>query len=292
MFEAAISRRFPNHTQIFVDASKNQLNIIALFIPTLNQALTYDVPFPFQIFATEAFALLKALELVEDLNIISPVIFTDNKTLLQQLKNPTYNTHIKYSRPILTKMIREKIKHNHTICWIPGHTKLTKHIITDNLTKCNFSHQSYKNIFIEIDETSDIINTKYLDIWMEEWRTMRGTNEYINMHRPANLHHPLYISLNNRQLEIISNRIRLCTSNLNFYKYKIGKCDTSFCDTCSLDETNTHILTNCKKHKELVDKIKSFTKLTNLELNLKTILSSKTNLLMIASYLKKQNIII
>ena len=289
-FEAAINRNFPSRTHIFVDASKNQSNIIALFIPKLNKAITYAIPFAFGIFATDAFALLKALELIEELNIISPIIFSDNKTLLQQIKNPTYHTHIKYFRPLLTNIIRAKIKQNYTICWIPGHSKLTNHIITDNLTKFNFTHQTYQDIFIELDETSDIINTKYIDIWSEEWRTMRGTKEYINIHKPTNLGRPLHISLHNRQLEIISNRIRLCTNNLNYYQHKIGKSDSSLCDTCSTDETTTHILTNCQKHKELLDKITSATKSTNIETNLKTILSNKTLLIMIATYFQKQKI--
>jgi len=183
---------------------------------------------------------------------------------------------------------------NYTIvcmtCELPGHTQITKHIITDNLTKNNAAHSMYINIFFELEEMIEIVEQKHLDTWFKEWKTMRGTKDYIKLHNPSNLKHPYSIHLPNRQLEIIVNRLRLGTNNLNYYRHKVGRNDSPLCTTCAKEETTIHFLTECSKHKNLIDKIKKLIKKDNLESVLSEILNSKETLHTIATYIKTNNI--
>jgi len=72
-------------------------------------------------------------------------------------------------------------------------------------------------------ETLELINNRYRDIWYKEWKEMRGSKEYARLHNTQNLKQDNLIHLDNRQLEIIANRLRLGTNNLNFYKKKLEK---------------------------------------------------------------------
>jgi len=289
-FEAALDKNYPNHVQIYVDASKNDTNAIAIFIPSEQIARTYLIPYSLSIFATEAFALLKALELKENMKTEKTIIFSDNLSLLKQLKNPLLTTQTKIKRPILLQTIREKIKPDDIIFWIPGHTKITKHIITDNLTKYSFTNLVYSNIFIELDEIMEIINDKYNNIWFNDWITMRGAKDYSTLHNIQNLNNIHPVQFINRQAEIIANRLRLCCNNLNFYKNKVGKSESPLCVTCLTDETTTHFLTKCINHKILIDKIKKYTKQENLEPFLYVILKDKDLLTTIITYIREKNI--
>jgi len=134
-FLSTINQTFPDYTQIFVDASKKEFNTIAVFIPKL---VIHEIHHPFQIldiFSLEAFAILLALNLIDKHNLNNSVIFSDSKSVLTLLKHPNHALLGKNPRPILINEIRDKIQPSTMICWIPGHCKITKHIITDNLTK-------------------------------------------------------------------------------------------------------------------------------------------------------------
>jgi len=108
-FEIALKNNYPHHTQLFVDASNNQNNVMAIFIPKEGKTLTYQSHYPLSIYALEAFALLKALEIIESMNSKKYIIFSDNKSILYQLKNPLHILQAKAIRPLLINTIRDKI---------------------------------------------------------------------------------------------------------------------------------------------------------------------------------------
>jgi len=273
-FLIVINHTYPNHTQIYVDASKKEFNTIAIFIPKLAIQEIYHPVQTLEIFSLEAFAILLALNLIDKHNLNNSIIFSDNKSVLTLLKHPNYTLLRKNPRPILITEIREKIQPSTMICWIPGHSKVTKHIITDNLTKTISNEQIDKSFYVELEEIHLILQKKFETIWFETWNKMRGITEYKKIHNPVKLNKPHFITKLNRKSEIITNRLRLASNQLNYYLFKIGKTQTTLCDVCNVDETTEHLLTVCKKTKILIDKVKQETKQSKTELIPTTILEN------------------
>ena len=289
--ETLTNKFYPEHIQIYVDASKSHKATAAIFIPHLAINVILQLPTLFSIFATEAVALLKALELVEQHNFNKTIIFSDNKSLLSHIKDPGNPFNNKNPRPLLIKQLRGKIKPGCVIYWIPGHSHITNHIITDNLTKLESKNLTYDDPYIELEEILPLVDEKYKKIWNNEWKHMRGATEYSNIHHTntPNLTQNNFIF--NRKYEIITNRLRLGTNNcLNYYLHKIGKSDTPLCDVCHVDENTKHFLTECSKHKTLHDEIKHLSKYKDLTTNLSKILSNTTLLFVIIKYITKNNI--
>ena len=289
--EILTNKFYPGHTQIFVDASKSHKATAAIHIPHLAINMIFQLPTLFSIFATEAVALLKALELTEELKLNKTIIFSDNKSLLSHIKNPNNPFYKKNPRPLLIKQLREKIKPGCIIYWIPGHSHITNHIITDNLTKLDSKNLIYNDPYIELEEILPLVDKKYKKIWQNEWIHMRGATEYSNIHHTNTLNQTENNFLLNRKYEIITNRLRLGNNNcLNYYLHKIGKSDTPLCDLCKVDENTKHFLTECTKHKSLHDEIKQLSKYKDLSTNLFKILSNSELLIAISKYIIKNNI--
>ncbi|MFI5407597.1 MAG: hypothetical protein ACHQ1D_13925, partial [Nitrososphaerales archaeon] len=210
--------------------------------------------------------------------------------LLKHLKNPLYHLQSKNPRPILTQLIREKIKPSHKFFWIPGHSKITNHIITDNLTKFNFAHHTLTDAFLELDEALDLVGDTHTALWRKEWPLMKGSEDYTKNHHPAKIHHHSNIPTSNRKQEKIINRIRLNACNLNFYQHKVGLCISPLCETCQSEETIIHFVTICTKHKQLQDTIKTLSKRSTLEPSLINITNNTNILKRIANYISGHNI--
>jgi len=131
-------------------------NTIAIFIPKITKIFNYQFLESNDIFVLEGQALLKALEIIEKEKIKSPLIFSDNRALLNQIKHPTYILHQKSKTPLLINTIRNLIKPDYKIQWIPGHSQIIKHIITDNIASNTIPKVSIENASIEIEEAYKI----------------------------------------------------------------------------------------------------------------------------------------
>ena len=289
-FVDIINHQFPNFTHIYVDASQKEHNTIALFVPEL---AIYEIHNPsklLDILSLEAFAILFALNLVDKLKLTKAVIFSDSRSVLTQLKHPNHLLLGNSSRPVLISEIREKIQASTWLCWIPGHSKITQHIITDNLTKSKCIEQTQENYYIELQEIMALLHEKSITSWQDTWSNLRGLTEYKRIHNSFNINKPQFVSIPNRKSEIIANRLRLSSNQLNYYLFKIGKAQTPLCDTCNVDETTEHFLTTCKKTKPLRDKLKDEIKPRNKEFNPLMILNNKSQLLETIKFIKYNKI--
>lgn len=174
--------------------------------------------------------------------------------------------------------------------WIPGHTKITSQIITDNLSKLILNNESYNDYFIELEEVVNLVNRKFKTQWQNDWKNMRGIEEYSKVHLitiPTQPQHSYQLS---RKFEIISNRLRLTTNNLNYYQFKIGKTMSPLCDICRVNDTTIHFLTECTKHNSLHQLLKGYTKSENIPLNLNLILNNTQLVSLVINYIVKNNI--
>jgi len=174
--------------------------------------------------------------------------------------------------------------------WIPGHTKITSQIITDNLSKLILNNESYNDYFIELEEVVNLVNCKFKTQWQNDWKNMRGIEEYSKVHLitiPTQPQHSYQLS---RKFEIISNRLRLTTNNLNYYQFKIGKTMSPLCDICRVKDTTIHFLTECTKHNSLHQLLKGYTKSENIPLNLNLILNNTQLVSLVINYIVKNNI--
>ena len=289
-FEKFFKETYPDATQIFIDASNKDKNSVAIFIPSLLKWYSFQILLIDNIFTLEAHALLKALEITQNENIYPALIFSDCKTLLTHIKYPSYILHTKIPNPILINTIRNLIKPKHTVQWIPGHSQIIKHIIADNIATHIIPTESINNTYIEIEDAYRKITSHYRDIWFEEWISKKGNSEYCENNKPKHFLKTHFVSFSNRQLEIIGNRIRLCSNNLNSYLSKIGKDTDPLCDRCNKIETTTHFLSECKKHSKLIDNLKFTIKTNNILSHLPEILSNYQLLYQISSYIKENKI--
>ena len=98
---------------------------------------SFKLPKEFQIYSCELYAILKALEIIEQLQVVKAVIFSDSYSSLHSLSKQGLNS----TMPILAVCIREKIYKLVSegkvvkLVWIPSHTNIAGNDRADYLAK-------------------------------------------------------------------------------------------------------------------------------------------------------------
>ena len=120
--------------KIYTDASKSQIGVGAAVVWN-NMEFMYKLPSSCSIFTAEAFAIIKALDLITDRHLQDTIIFTDSLSAINNINNTNnpsdIGLHIQNKIYTLQKINNFKNK----LFWIPGHSNIIENERTDLAAK-------------------------------------------------------------------------------------------------------------------------------------------------------------
>jgi len=97
-FYEIIQFHFPNHTQIYTDASKSEHGIGFSVIHN-HTSIQHKLPAITNIFTAENYAILEAIKLANSLQTNNFLIISDSLSVLTVLKNPFPKNEISQKKP-------------------------------------------------------------------------------------------------------------------------------------------------------------------------------------------------
>lgn len=240
-----LCQNFPSsdYVYIFTDASKSDDGVGSAFV-TPNNCYKFRIPTNASVFTGEVFAIIKALEWIQEQRENKFILFSDSKSALQAIKN-AYTTE-----PLIQQILQlcTTIEHstkNLTFFWIPSHIGIlgneqadweAKEAVTSPNINCSDSRLTV------YDAKKHLRTGVYRNIH-DEWK--RGSCT-----RPTGWPDRMpWKYATNRRLQIVLTRITIGHTRLT-HSHLLQKADKPKCDTCNVPLTIQHIITECKNYKE------------------------------------------
>ena len=160
--------------QIFTDGSKLTAKNIgsAFVIPDMRITKSYKLNQNISIFTAELWAILKALDFINDCpkSITSVIIFTDSLSSIQALQIPgTSRTELIYEILFLIHQIHLKNTHV-TVAWIPSHCGIHGNEVVDHAAKKAGESQDapITNLGLSLNEGINLLKQAIHEIWHNE----------------------------------------------------------------------------------------------------------------------------
>ncbi|XP_039306356.1 uncharacterized protein LOC120358019 [Solenopsis invicta] len=251
-FRHLADKLFKEHTHLYTDGSKSELSLAvgaSVYIPSLNKAIMHKLPAETSIFSAEAWALLEAIGIIEELHWINSVIFTDSLSVLQAISqyNHKADNHIIY-RLKHKLFLLDKFNFNLTLCWVPAHKGIPGNENADQAAKIA-SRQGfippfripYADYFAEINCNT----TNKFRAYLEEAAQANGTQhaslyQHTLYKRPWFHRKPL-----DREEIVIINRLRSNHYNLKYSLFRKNMSDSPNCPCGEGRQDANHIIFYC-----------------------------------------------
>nr|CAI5833777.1 unnamed protein product [Callosobruchus analis] len=243
-----------SHNFIYTDASKIKHRVgCAVHIPGKSINLTTRLPDHMDICSAEMTASLHACKLIIEHNLSKNLIFTDSKSAIDKLINPSMNANkdcICFDAQLALWEANSNGKET-LLIWIPGHNSIRGNEVVDQLAKL----AANLNVPIEIKlNKSDLLTIAKNTVkkkFKAEWKvkSQSGNNWYskIQTDFPETPWHAKYPYINRRHVTtIIRMRTGHCATNQHLYK--IGMKDTPLCH-CGEVQTLNHLFLECLIYK-------------------------------------------
>jgi len=240
------------NTIIYTDGSRTDDGCgIGIYIKPHNKNMYWSYKYKLKnntpITSVELTAIDKALQIAVENNIINPILYTDSKAACSIIKREQYNNNIEEST---YNIIKNSLKINAQIRWLPGHIDIEGNEKADALAKKGVTAD---NIMENKLRKSDIklMFQQRMIFETQEWYTTeiqhKGKKfaEYQKEFKRDNWHKTININANE-----IKTMNRILTGH-DFSKYwlKILKIEENdICDVCQVQETGKHQIFHCTKY--------------------------------------------
>ncbi|XP_066596498.1 uncharacterized protein [Prorops nasuta] len=253
----------------FTDASKFQSNSDSLLSsgravgcaslsPELNISLKWSINQEASIFTGQAIALLRALELLTEINFSAAYIYSDSISVLQAIANPyrhsKINPYVLKIKKILNGILKNKII---LLYWIPSHVGIKGNDKVDKLAKEACVKTPSSNItlpytdFFELFGRKAVINFKN-SLFQEG--TYKGTIYFDRYYR--NCRQPWFKRLSQpRDFITWVNRARSNHYHLRSSLARVKIIKNAACDCGNTVQDLNHILWNCPLLEEVRSQI-------------------------------------
>src|SRR6267154_2384957 len=251
---------------LFADASINNQGKVgaAIYIPSLSEKLSIQLPQNLSIYYAEAYAILQSLNLATKYNFSNYYIISDNAKVLTDIKFSAYQNSphpllIHEIQTCLQKQTNSKI----IIKWMPGHCN---HPYLDNidiLAKKATTSSNFHNIEYSKYEATLIIDSYIWTKWFKQWET-NPSGSYQNTYIPTN---NTLNTIKSRKKDVIKNRLRMLHTKLNSGLCKLGIHPNGKCDVCGVEESAQHFVLHCIKTEQIREEIKAHYPEVSTELN-------------------------
>ena len=279
-----------NSLHIYTDGSRNPtLDTVGcgVYIPQLKYTKATRLNNEVSIFTAELFAILLAVEWVEEVKPLHTCNFSDCLSAIQAISKP-------FPQHKIVCDIRHtinNIRHQGNIVnfeWIPSHCGIHGNEIADQIAKS----ATHKN---NIDHCIPLLDSEIKHILKEQikekWdKTIPKTNLANDMKYEASFSFSKWGM--KRSQEVILHRLRLGTcKGLNNFLHKIGKHPNGLCETCICTDDVKHFLLNCRKYNSQRNILmKSLDISNNIQLTPQQLLGPKQNSYHIIKYVHNCNV--
>ena len=239
-----ISHSYPNHQQIFTDASKSEEGT-GCAICTPEDKHLFKLPDIFSIFSGEAYAILQALIYVEKSKYDKFIIFSDSKSVILAIQD------LATKNPIIQNIIEmnvklKDLKKDVWISWIPAHIGIKGNEEADSAAKlacCNNTSTTSDKPVVSKDLQNFLVKA-ITETWNEEWKNSRFTKLH-EIRNSTNDYNPA-LALSRRDQTVLT-RTRIGHTNWS-HSHLLYKSEPELCENCGISNSIKHILTVCPKY--------------------------------------------
>ena len=272
---------------IYTDGSLNpNTNKVGcgIYIPYFKYSKSVRLNNSTSIYSAELFAILLALEWIEEFQPLLACIFSDCLSALQTISK--YNPSNKLVCDIRHSLLSiQNLGCSVSFEWIPGHCGIHGNEIADLSAKYATSKEKIDvTLPLTITEIKHILCKELVQKWQAQWCDTK-----ISSFKVIKPFVSLYDDFCNmpRWQEIIINRLRLGVfSKLKSYQFKIGKVPDGLCDKCKVYDDVSHFLLDCDKYKEFRNNFRDRLQYTTNQMTLKNIFKDKSNLIHVISFIQ------
>ena len=264
-----IINRYKNINHIYTDGSVIK-NKSGAGIYSHNYTTSIRISDDTNIFDTEAFAILKAIENATNKKLNS-IIFTDSKSCTQAIYTG------KTKNPIILQIIDKIIKSKQRlyISWIPAHIGICGNEAADKYAKQAILLNEKTDVPISPKRFKKITKNKVLIKWQTNWTNLNIRNKYKPLVKDYRTSYR-----ENRLEEKILSRLRCGATFLTHMKAYMEKNFPPPCINCNNTMTISHLLLHCNKYNnERTEIINHFQNLINIPLNVKNLLADNEEII-------------
>ena len=229
----------------------------AIYAPALNVELMYKLRNGLSIYYAEAFAILQALKYINEHNINSFCIVSDNTRVLNDIKYLDVNAspHPSIIESIcsnILEIINNTRNSNIKLIWMPSHCNNTFMEKVDKLAKYSTTVPDTTEILLYRDEAIGAVEAWIREIWKKEW----DQGKICQYQKFFKLQKDVKQYKTRRKNEIIYNRFRMLHTKLNGCMFKLGLHPDGMCSLCNKFDDCCHFIFECQRTEELRKHIK------------------------------------
>ncbi|XP_072389773.1 uncharacterized protein [Diabrotica undecimpunctata] len=279
MFNVDIETLFPEHYQIYTDASKmNSRVAAAVWDPRTRYKEGIRLNENFTTFSAELIAILRAMQYISSINNNEEkfLILTDSKSALLKLESLKDISNYIYIDIIKAYIALRAKGKQISFCWVKAHSNLKHNEIVDTLAKKATEQENESKYKLTLNDVYANITSNKTKTWQQWYNNSTKGLFYKNIQ----LNIPAKSWFNHYHIEkiVVSYicRLRFGHCLVPEHKFKIGLSDSNLCECGELGSAE-HMILNCRlKIIEINQFMNQVYRETNITrpFNLKTILSS------------------
>ena len=263
-FQWYMNENFREYLHIYTDGSKmtidNEISTAcAIYNRAQNQITCWKLRKDHSVIASELFAILKALQFINDTDKWGKyIILTDSYSSLQIIENPgkNYSAVVGQISHYLGELNRTGAVLLH---WVKSHINIPGNEIADKAAKLAHSNDRTELYGLEDTEYISILKTlfyKYFDNYWKETTTDTGKGLFLRNVRSEINYKCLTKHISHRKSQVVFHRLRIGHLNLQTHLYRIQRaednlCQNQICNENQIPETVDHYLLECPAYASL-----------------------------------------
>lgn len=269
-FSNRVESNFQNYTHLYTDGSKpdgrNDPSGVgsSVYVPNMGRSLKHRLPPIASIFTAEAWAILQAIGLAEDLKSLNTVIFSDSLSVLKAIASQKHKENCFIIHQIKHRLYRlEDAGFRITLCWVPAHKGITGNELADQAAK--EAAISGDNPFLRLPyadyyaEANRVQKSKF-EAYLEETSRVKG-KEHASLYQQVRKVSPWFHRMPLKREEIvIINRLRSQHYNLNYSLHRKNLTQSPTCPCGDSRQDANHIIFYCQDYIHRSGKLRDFVK--------------------------------
>lgn len=234
-----IIEKFPEHTHIYTDGSKQNNTTTSAAIINKETRKTKRLPKNSSIFSAEIYAINLALNLIKEKEDPKYIIFTDSQSAIIAIKNKRTNNPL--IADLLIKFQQLKNKNEIILCWVPSHVGIQGNELADTAAKSAHNNPIDPTFKIPHTDMKRSINIYIQNKWQIYWNNFPNNKLYKIMPKITKLENN---QKTNRKQDVILTRLKIGHTYLT-HSYLLKGETQPQCIACQTPLTVKHLLTEC-----------------------------------------------
>lgn len=263
LFSEIASEKYEGRTKIFTDGSVSEEQV-GFGVSAENLEIHGRLPDGCSIYSAEAHAIVAALQSTRDTN---PVVFSDSASCLASIEKGNSNHPWIQQAEILARAT------NASICWVPAHVGILGNEKADQLAAIG-RRDAAPNMPIPAMDAKKQAKFYLRCSWESTWRY--SNESFLRKVKSTTI--PWQDRKSNKERRAIT---RLRIGHTNMSHRAIFSRESNICNTCGVEITVPHILTDCRKYDAERSEIKLDTDISDILSN------NETNEEKLIQFLKK-----